>query len=59
VCREFKEELDDVTRSDCPPPDEKRACDIAWIRVIVFPKEFIGVRDRPYFNDLVTGKFRQ
>jgi hypothetical protein len=60
VCREFKEELDDVTRSDCQNPDyEKRVCDMAWIRVIVLPKQFIGVRDRPYFNDLITGKFRQ
>jgi hypothetical protein len=60
VCREFKEELDESTRSDCQNPDyEKRVCDRAWIRAIVLPKQFIGVRDRPYFNDLITGKFRQ
>jgi hypothetical protein len=60
VCRKFKEELDESVRSDCQNPRyEKRVCDRAWIRAIVLPKQFIGVRDRPYFNDLVTGKFRQ
>jgi hypothetical protein len=60
MCREFEKELDEVTGSDCKNPEFKdKVCDRAWIRAIVLPKQFIGVRDRPYFNDLVSGKFRQ
>jgi hypothetical protein len=59
-CKDFKEQLDERPRLDCE--DLRRAgeqeCDTAVIRVIVFPKGYIGVRDRPYIGDLLTGKFR-
>lgn len=59
VCESFKAELDETLKADCDSMlADKQACARAWIRVVVLPKEYIGARDRPYFNDLLSGAFR-
>jgi len=59
VCERFRAELDETLMADCDSIlTEKQACTRAWIRVVVLPKEYIGARDRPYFNDLLSGAFR-
>jgi hypothetical protein len=58
-CKEFKEQFDEPLRSNCDDllKSKEQDCDIAVIRIITFPKGYIGARDRPYLNDLIARKF--
>jgi hypothetical protein len=60
-CERFQADLDERQRTDCrdyllrsPKPD----CAIAQFRTVILPKEFLGVHDRPYVNDLAAGRYR-
>lgn len=60
ACKEFKEQLDQNIKADCEGLlSEKKACDLAWVRVVDFPHSYIGSRDRPYLNDLLAGDFQK
>jgi hypothetical protein len=33
-------------------------CAIATARILVLPADFLGLRERPYQNDLLAGRYR-
>lgn len=60
-CERFWTELDESTRNDCIPMladanDNNRYCSRATVTLTIIPNSFIGVRDRPYLNELVPSK---
>ena len=60
-CERFWMELDESTRSDCSSlladaNNRGRYCSRANLTLTIIPASFIGVRDRPYLNELVSPK---
>jgi len=61
TCERFWMELDETTRNDCSPMladanNNGRFCSRATLTLTIIPSTFIGVRDRPYLNELVPSK---
>ena len=59
TCERFWGELDESTRTDCDPVlaelnNHQRDCSRADITLTTIPAEYIGVRDRPYLNELTS-----
>lgn len=57
-CSRFKADLDESLRIDCAYLESRKEnCEIANFRVVILPKNYLGVRDRPYVNDLASGRY--
>ena len=59
ICERFYNELDEATRTDCEPVmadkyDKHRDCSRVDITLTTLPASYIGIRDRPYFNELTS-----
>ncbi len=60
TCERFSAQMDESTRLDCEPqaPPGKaaptRACSWANLTITLIPKDYIGMRDRPYLSELST-----
>ncbi|MEG1832648.1 MAG: hypothetical protein RR101_04400 [Burkholderiaceae bacterium] len=60
-CERFWTEIDETTRNDCSPlladaNNRGRFCNRAEITLTLIPADYIGVRDRPYLNELSATK---
>jgi hypothetical protein len=60
-CERFYLELDEETRSSCVPllaqlqkQEGSRDCSLADVTLTTIPAKYIGVRDRPYLNELTS-----
>lgn len=58
-CINFKGDLDESLQADCEDlMQSKNDCEVVQFRTVILPSDFIGVHDRPYVNDLASGKYR-
>ncbi len=58
-CERFWTEIDETTRNDCSPlladaNNNGRYCSRADLTLTLIPADYIGVRDRPYLNELTA-----
>jgi hypothetical protein len=56
-CARFQAQMDESARKNCDPlpdaaPQGEGICNWAYLSITLIPKEFIGMRDRPYLNEL-------
>jgi hypothetical protein len=59
-CERFSAQMDENTRRDCElqPNDSRKqagACSWASVSITLIPKDYIGMRDRPFLSDMPTG----
>lgn len=60
MCRlsRFRGDLDGQLQLNCIDVDEGELCALAQLRTVILPKDFVGLHDRPFVNDIAANKFR-
>ena len=60
MCRQsrFRGDLDGQRRLNCIDVDDGELCALAQLRTVILPKDFVGLHDRPFVNDIAANKLR-
>ncbi|MGH7332214.1 MAG: hypothetical protein ACREKS_05575 [Candidatus Rokuibacteriota bacterium] len=61
ACQRFRGALDDHLQANCIDFErgQRDYCGVAQFRTVILPRNFMGVHDRPYVNDLAGGRYRE
>jgi hypothetical protein len=59
-CDMFEDILDGPAQENCAylRQSPRQDCALAQFRMVILGQKFLGIHDRPYVNDLVSGKYR-